>query len=194
MNWREMVQSYGAGLSAMEATDGGGRPVPVDEAFRAWSAASCAVRSSGRCAYLIGNGASASMASHAAADVAKNGALRTQVFTDLSLITAIGNDIGYAEVFAEPLRRHASRGDLLVAISSSGRSENVLRGARAVREAHGTVVTLSAMRPDNPLRSLGDINLYVPVATYGLAESCHAAVLHHWIDAMVDGAPSKGGA
>ena len=71
------------------------------------------------------------MASHFAADLAKNGKLHVQVFSDLALITAISNDLGYEEVFAEPLRRMGSSGDLLVAISSSGRSENILAAVSA---------------------------------------------------------------
>lgn len=194
MTWRDKVRAYGAGLDAMTATREGGASCAVDEAFRAWHEASLCARDTRRSVFLIGNGASASMASHAAADLAKNGGLRTQVFTDLSLITAYGNDLCYEDVFAAPLRERTERGDLLVAVSSSGRSENILRGARVVRAAGGTVVTLSAMRPDNPLRALGGINFYVPVATYGLAESCHAAVLHHWIDGVVDARPTGGGA
>lgn len=135
--------------------------------------------------FLVGNGASASMASHVAADLAKNAHIRTEVFSDLSLITAIANDISYDEVFSEPLRRRMAEGDMLVAVSSSGNSPNVLRAVEECRELGGSSVTLSAMSSDNKLREVGDLNLYIPARTYGLAESCHAAILHYWIDAMV---------
>jgi D-sedoheptulose 7-phosphate isomerase len=122
------------------------------------------------------------MASHFAADLAKNGHLHTQVFSDLSLITAISNDMGYEHVFAEPLRRRAQPQDMLVAISSSGNSPNLLKAAEVARDKGLTLVTLTAMAPDNALRQLGDLNLYVGASTYGLAETAHAAVLHHWMD------------
>src|SRR5439155_15434224 len=108
--------------------------------------------------YLIGNGASASMASHFAADLAKNAHLHTEVFSDLALITAISNDMGYEHVFAEPLSRRARRGDMLVAISSSGRSPNVLRAVETARRLGLFVVTLSAFAPDNHLRAQGHVN------------------------------------
>lgn len=135
--------------------------------------------------YLIGNGASASMASHVAADMGKNAGVRTDVFTDLALITAVANDISYDEVFAEPLRSRVQAGDMLAAISSSGHSPNILRGAEVVTEMGGNVVTFSAMKEDNPLRRAGKLNFYVPAMTYGTAEICHTAVLHYWIDLMV---------
>ena len=74
------------------------------------------------------------MASHFSADLAKNGNLHTQVFSDLSLITAISNDISYEQVFAVPLAKWAQKGDMLVAISSSGGSPNVLAGAKVATE------------------------------------------------------------
>ena len=131
---------------------------------------------------LIGNGASASMASHFAADLAKNARLHTEVFSDLSLVTAIANDMGYENVFSEPLSRRAAAGDLLVAISSSGRSPNVLRAVQVARKLKLAVVTLSGMDEQNPLRAAGDLNFFVPAKTYGLAETCHFSILHHWMD------------
>ncbi len=135
--------------------------------------------------YLIGNGASASMASHFSADLAKNGHVHTEVFTDLSLITAIANDISFNEVFSEPLSRRMNKGDILVAISSSGKSPNILIATETAKMLGGTVITLSAMDDSNPLRKTGDINFYVPSKSYGIAETCHAAILHYWIDKLL---------
>lgn len=132
------------------------------------------------------------MASHLAADLAKNGHLHTEVFSDLSLITAISNDVGYESVFSEPLSRRAKQGDMLVAISSSGASQNVLSAVRVAREKGLVVVTLSGMRLDNPLRSMGWINFYVAAASYGYAESCHAAILHYWMDLVEVGCRLNG--
>lgn len=132
----------------------------------------------------MGNGASASMASHIAADLEKNFHVCTEVFTDLSRITAIANDMGYDQVFAEPVRRKLRKGDMLVAISSSGKSPNILAAAREAAGLGGIIVTISAMSADNPLRSLGALNFHVRGDTFGLAETCHAAILHYWVDLM----------
>lgn len=133
---------------------------------------------------MIGNGASASMASHISADLAKNALVHTQVFSDLSLITAMANDINYDSVYSEPLRSRGNPGDMLIAISSSGRSQNILNAVITANGLRMTVVTLSAMDADNQLRGKGDLNVYVPAMTYGHAETCHAATLHAWMDSV----------
>jgi D-sedoheptulose 7-phosphate isomerase len=159
-----------------------GEAVSCEEGFARWVDLTVRARHSGRTIYLVGNGASASMASHFAADLAKNGKLHTQVFSDLALITAISNDMGYESVFSEPLRRRARAGDVLVAISSSGSSPNILAAVRTARELEVTVVGLSAMGESNPLRAASDLSAYVDAKTYGEAETCHAAILHYWMD------------
>jgi len=158
------------------------REVGPAEGFARWRQMTADLRKRRGTIYLVGNGASAAMASHTAADLAKNAHVHTEVFSDLALITAISNDIGYECVFSEPLSRRARAGDMLVAISSSGRSANVLRAVKVALRRHMAVVTLSAMGPDNPLRAAGRLNFHVSANSYGLAETCHAAILHHWMD------------
>lgn len=191
--WLTRVERWGAILASLSVRDGDGNDLSPDEGFERWRSDTERLRVERRTVYLIGNGASASMASHVSADLAKNGRLHTQVFSDLSLITAISNDIGYESVFAEPLRRRAEPGDMLVAISSSGRSPNVLQACQVARELGVRVVTLSAMSEDNPLRASGGLNLWVGARDYGDAETCHAAILHQWIDliAVENGSASQ---
>lgn len=155
-----------------------------DEAFYTWMEMTVQLRNECRVVYLIGNGASASMASHLAADLAKNGRLHTQVFTDIALITALANDFSYEEVFAEPLRNRMVAGDMLVAISSSGNSPNIVSAVKIAKGRGGKVVTLSAMSADNAIRKIGDLNFYLPARTYGMAETGHAALLHYWMDGV----------
>ena len=180
--WKSAVEGIAALLSGASFRDRSGAELGPDGGFTWWRDTTVQLRNARRTIFLVGNGASASMASHMAADLAKNAHLHTQVFSDLSLLTAIANDMGYEQVFAEPLRRRARAGDLLVAISSSGGSPNVLSAVDLARELDLTVVTLSAMKPDNPLRGKGDLNVYVAASDYGGAETCHAAILHHWMD------------
>jgi D-sedoheptulose 7-phosphate isomerase len=120
-----------------------------------------------------------------AADLAKNAHVHTEVFTDLALITAIANDLSFQEIFSEPLKRRLTQGDMVVAISSSGESPNILRAAETTRKLGGKVITLSAMNSENPLLHLGDLNFYIPAQAYGMAETCHAAILHPWIDRTI---------
>ncbi|HNS20131.1 MAG TPA: SIS domain-containing protein [Sedimentisphaerales bacterium] len=166
----------------MQATINGDMPVNCDQAFDLWCDSTEDVRQAERVIYLMGNGASASMASHFAADLAKNADLHTQVFTDVSLITAVANDLSYDMVFVAPLRRRLKAGDMVVAISSSGSSPNVVKAAEFAVSREATLVTLTAMQPTNALRQLGTLSFWLPADTYGMAETGHAAILHYWMD------------
>lgn len=134
---------------------------------------------------FIGNGASAAISSHMATDFWKTGGMRAMAFNDASGLTCIGNDFGYPHLFEKPVEMFADEGDVLVAISSSGRSENILRAAAAARAKKCLVLTLSGFEPDNPLRALGDGNFYVPVRSYGQVEVLHHSICHCLLDTIV---------
>jgi D-sedoheptulose 7-phosphate isomerase len=180
--WSEQVGALSECLKGISVTVEDDVHIDTERAFNLWCDTTEVVRQAERVIYLIGNGASASMASHFAADLAKNADLHTQVFTDISLMTAVANDLSYDMVFVAPLRRRLKVGDMLVAISSSGHSPNVLKAAEFAALRKATVVTLSAMQPDNALRQIGALNFWLPADTYGMAETGHAAILHHWMD------------
>ena len=184
MDWLQHCDAFGVLLKKAEFTDLEGVSLTPQEAFARLMALVEKCRRKGGLCYCIGNGASASMAAHFAADAGKNAALRTMVFTDPALLTGIGNDIAYAEVYAEPLRRYCGRDDLLLAISSSGNSPNIVAAVWTARERGAAILTFSAMRPDNAIRTLGEVNVWVPANAYGDAESAHAFMLHHWLDAI----------
>lgn len=185
MTWNRKVAALSSLLESLEVTGPDGAELTPDAAFARWVELTEEIRAANRTIYFIGNGASASMASHFSADLAKNAHVHTQVFTDPSLVTAVGNDMGYEHVFSEPLRRRAQAGDMLVSISSSGRSPNILQATSMASELGLLQVGLSAMSADNPLRQSGTLNFYVAATTYGNAETSHAAILHHWLDAML---------
>ena len=128
---------------------------------------------------FIGNGGSASIASHLAVDFTKNAGIPATAFNDVAMLTCLANDYSYEEVFARQLAFYATRRDVVVIISSSGRSPNVLKSAAAARNIGcRMLVTLSGMDPNNLLRTLGDLNFYVPCRDYGLVEIAHLALLH----------------
>ena len=132
----------------------------------------------GRKLMFIGNGANASISSHMSADFSKNVGVRAMAFNDAPLLTAVANDHGVEDLFATPILTFADAGDVLIAMSSSGRSPNILHGVSAARAQGCKVITLSAFAPDNPLRSLGDVNFYADADTYALAEVTHHSICH----------------
>ncbi|HMJ86449.1 MAG TPA: SIS domain-containing protein [Vicinamibacterales bacterium] len=184
--WTDYFGAVSQGLSAMVVTVHGGRELPVADGVRQWVSMTRATQQRDAHLYIIGNGGSAGMASHMAADAAKNGRLRALAFNDPSLLTATGNDLAYDQVFSLPLERLARSGDLLIAISSSGNSPNIVRALEVARGLGVGSVTLTGMRPDNKARALGDLNFYVPLPRYGWAESAHQVVLHYWFDQYQD--------
>jgi D-sedoheptulose 7-phosphate isomerase len=169
-------------LESTAATRADGSTLELDDALGVLCGLSLAVQESGRYQFLCGNGASAAFANHMALDWTKNAEVPTHSFSDSALLTAMGNDLGYEHAFSAPLGWYAKPGDLLVTISSSGNSPNIIRTIGKARELGLQVVTISGLRPDNQSRKLGDLNLYVPSETYGIAESAHQVLLHTWLD------------
>jgi D-sedoheptulose 7-phosphate isomerase len=135
---------------------------------------------------FIGNGASAAISSHMAADFLKNGEINAQCFNDGPLLTCMGNDYGYRHVFERPIEIAACPGDVLVAISSSGNSENIVRGVRAGRMKGCSVITMSGFDDTNPLVRSGDINFHVPSFQYGPVEIVHQFIIHCILDIILE--------
>jgi D-sedoheptulose 7-phosphate isomerase len=170
-------------LGETRVTDVAGGVLPLDEGLaRALALLRAATQGGGK-AMFIGNGGSAGIASHVSVDMWKCANMEAIAFNDASLLTCIGNDFGYEQLFVQPVRRFGRRGDVLVAISSSGRSPNILNGVDAARAVGCAVITLSGFSDDNPLRKMGDVNFHVPHHNYGLVEITHLALAHSLLDA-----------
>lgn len=133
----------------------------------------------------IGNGGSAAIAIHTLADYANAGGIKTIDLMSPALLTCMGNDYGYENVFAKPVEIFAEKGDVLFAISSSGKSPNIIKACQAACEKGATVYTFSGFEPDNPLRGLGYLNFYVPSTHYGFVELSHQVLLHCILDLFV---------
>ncbi len=134
---------------------------------------------------FIGNGGSAAIASHQAIDYWKNGKIKAMSFNESSLLTCISNDLGYESVFSSPLEAFSDAEDVLVAISSSGQSKNILNAVESARKLSLNVVTLSGFDDTNPLRKGGMINFYVPLHNYGIVEVTHLSLLHAILDGIM---------
>ena len=135
--------------------------------------------------FFIGNGGSAGIAMHMTTDFLKNGRIRTHSMHDPTTLTCLGNDYGYEQVFSKQLEIVAEKSDMLVAISSSGNSPNIINAVNVAREKGCHVITLSGFKPDNRLRQLGDINIYVPSEEYGIVESIHNMILQQIVDEIM---------
>lgn len=176
------TRAVGRALDTTEVTLLGGGSVPLNPGLERATALSREAIERGRAMFFCGNGASAAMAGHMALDWLKAGHAKAHSFNDPSVLTAVANDTGYENAFSLPLSRLGSAGDLLITISSSGNSPNVLAAVPEARRLGMKVITFSGFKPDNRSRQLGDLNFYVPCRTYGVAECCHQVLLHAWLD------------
>lgn len=131
---------------------------------------------------FLGNGGSAGIASHLAIDLAKNGGVRAVTFGDAGTITCLANDYGFEEWMRHAIRIYGAPEDTLVAISSSGRSPNILNGVAQAKSMGMGVVTCSGMAADNPLRQAGDINFWLESRAYNIIETVH----QFWMMAVID--------
>lgn len=139
--------------------------------------------------FFCGNGGSAGIAQHMTADYMKNGGVRAHSLYEQATLTCISNDYTYEAVFSKQLELMACKGDILVAISSSGESENILSAIRAMRILGGKVITLTGFQENNRIRGRGDVNIYVPKSHYGMVESIHNMLLQQVVDIIVDKTP-----
>lgn len=140
------------------------------------------IKTGNRKMLLAGNGASASIASHAATDFTKQAGVRSQCFTDPNLITAFANDYGYEHWVTKAIEFYATEGDAVILISSSGRSKNLVNAAAFAKEKGLTVVTFTGFANDNPLKASGDINFWLDSKAYNIIECTHMI----WITTVVD--------
>jgi|TARA_Y100000310_G_scaffold81608_2_gene78156 D-sedoheptulose 7-phosphate isomerase len=141
------------------------------------------VNAEGKKTLIFGNGGSAAISSHFSVDLTKNAGLRCVNFNEADLITCFSNDYGFERWVEKAVDFYGDTGDLLIVISSSGSSENILNGVKAARNGKfRAVVTLSGFDKDNPLCQLGDINLWVDSRAYNFVENIHQV----WLLAIVD--------
>ena len=144
------------------------------------------VRNNKKKVLIFGNGGSAAIASHVSVDLTKNARLRCLNFNEADLITCFANDYGFEHWVEKAIDFYGDDGDLLIVISSSGRSENMLNGVKAARNGNfHSVVTLSGFDEDNPLNQLGDINLWSNSKSYNFVENIHQIWLLIIVDLLI---------
>lgn len=183
------ISSYfdelGRALTAVRVSDDEGRPLDIKAGFEWLADTAHATHKAGNKVVLIGNGGSAAIASHHAIEFLKNGGIRAMSLNDPAALTCLSNDLGYTNVFSEQLKMQGLPGDLLIAISSSGQSVNILKAAEVARTKGMKIVTFSGFQPDNLLRGRGDVNFYVNSNQYGFVEVAHHALIQAILDIYV---------
>ena len=132
---------------------------------------------------IFGNGGSAAIASHFSVDLTKNAKLRCVNFNEAGLITCFANDYGFEHWAEKAVDFYGDEGDMLIVISSSGQSQNMINAVKAARNgSFHSVVTLSGFLETNPLKELGDINLWADNKSYNFVENIHQI----WLLAITD--------
>ena len=131
---------------------------------------------------IVGNGGSAAIASHAAIDLTKSSEIEAITFNESSLITCFANDFGYENWVQEAIKYYGKKNDIVVLISSSGSSKNIINGAVRAKELGLQTITFSGFSSTNNLRQIGDVNFWVDSTSYNVVETVH----QNWILSIID--------
>ena len=163
-----------------------GKPDSFDNACKRMTELLDELRTDNRMLWWVGNGGSSTICSHLSQDVMNKLDIRSCAFSDVSLLTCMANDYGFPDVYARPLKKMAEEGDMLIAISSSGNSENILNSVKIATEKNMSIITLSGFNDDNHLwNSSAEISFYLSSDLYGIVEVGHLALLHSIIEIML---------
>lgn len=140
---------------------------------------------------LIGNGGSAAIAEHMAIDFTKNAKLRAVTISGSPQLTTFANDYGYEHIYSKGIEAYATKGDVLIAISSGGTSVNILNAVDSAKKIGCKVITFSGFNPNNPLTKKGHINIHVNSQAYGYVELIHNLMIHYLNDSLIGSAVYK---
>jgi len=178
INQKQFIKKYLHDFSELVKPDQG----LIDKIIKI--AALCkATHAKGNKILIFGNGGSAAISSHFSVDITKNAGLRCVNFNEADIITCFANDFGFDRWVEKAIDFYSDKGDILIVISSSGSSKNMINGVKAAQKnSIDTVITLSGFSNDNPLRKLGDINLWVDSKAYNFVENMHQI----WLLSIVD--------
>ena len=123
---------------------------------------------------IFGNGGSAAIASHVSVDLTKNANIRSVNFNEADLITCFSNDYGYEKWVAKAIDFYSDKEDVLILISSSGKSLNMINACEAARRKKvSKIITFTGHNKNNPLSKLGDINFWIDNKAYNFVENIH---------------------
>ena len=170
-------REYAAALQAALSEVDSGEVETLCEAIQACTG-------KGRQIFVVGNGGSAAIAEHLCCDWTKGTACEghpmissRSLTANSALYSAIANDYGFESVFDTQLDFFASEGDVLIAISSSGNSPNIINAAKRAKELGLFVAGFTGFK-GGVLREIADASIHVPISNYGIVEDAHQSVMH----------------
>jgi D-sedoheptulose 7-phosphate isomerase len=140
---------------------------------------------------FVGNGGSCAMASHAIVDFTKQAGVRAVNLSDPSLITCFANDYGYDQWLSKGIEFYGDYGDLLVAISSSGNSENIVQAVYSARDIGMKIITFTGFDNNNRVKKLGNVNFWLDSFAYNVVENMHQIWLLAVCDLIIGNAEYK---
>ena len=176
------IKAFESIVSSAECSNIKGEKISIESGIETINEQLIRIKENDLSVYVVGNGGSAGIASHVVNDLVNIGKLKAHSFHDISLLTCMANDYGYKNVYSEPLRIMIKSDDILIAISSSGESENIINSTDTAKKNGAYVITFSGFKLDNRLREKGDINIYLSSDDYGFVEYGHAFILHNITD------------
>lgn len=140
---------------------------------------------------FFGNGGSAAIASHLSVDLNKNAKIQSISFNDPGIITCYANDFGYKNWISKTIELSLTNKDVVVLISSSGKSLNILNAAKYAKKKNIQTITLSGMSKKNNLKKMGLINFWVDSKSYNIIETAHQFYIMAVIDLIIGKAEYK---
>ena len=182
LSLQSRINQFSSTFESIELTEKHGALMSIEQGIEILMNMLFLTRKNNNTVYVIGNGGSAAVASHAVTDLSNVGKFRAFTLHDQSLLTCMVNDYGYENAFSRILGQVAMQGDILIAISSSGSSMNICNAASQMVDRGGKVITLTGFAEDNTLRTLGDINIWLNSDDYGFVEIGHQFILHNLSD------------
>lgn len=171
-------------LTTMAITNSAGELLDLEAGLEKALSMIAEVKKFNKKVMIIGNGGSAAIASHQVIDFWKACGIQACAFNDPVQLTCLSNDFGYENVFSKAIEMFGCAGDLLIAISSGGKSPNILKAVEASRNKGASVITLAGFSAKAPLLSLGDLNFYIDSDQYGFVEVAHLTVIHYLTDTI----------
>ena len=122
---------------------------------------------------IFGNGGSSAIASHVSVDLTKNAKVRAVNFNEADLITCFSNDYGYERWVEKSVDFYADKNDLLILISSSGKSKNMINACKAAKRKKIKVISFTGHTKNNPLSKISDLSLWINSKAYNFVENTH---------------------
>ena len=134
--------------------------------------------------FIFGNGGSAAIASHFTIDMLKNTKIRCVNFNEASTITCLSNDFGYENWVKKSIEYNFDKGDVVIIISSSGESKNMINACKYAKKKKLSLITLTGFKKENSVSKLGLVNFWVDSKIYNHVENTHQFLLLTVVDSL----------